>query len=134
MDLSALNVQEASSKPRRFVLRHPGTDEPTDVAFLVLGSDDPEIVAKNKELNRKRMTSKKRADDPYEEVQSRKREMVLAATVGWENFECKDEKNGLDISGEFSKDKLAKVIALPGYAFIADQIFEFFASRANFFD
>ena len=119
------------------VIKHPVTDDATDMVFMVMGKDskvfrDLELQKTQEFMNKMYEAQRKgkKADNPLsaEKERTEHTRKYCNVVVGWENIE--------DAEGNllpFSQDNVFAILNDGGYAWLLDQLIQFVEDRTNFF-
>ena len=124
MDLSKLSV---SPEPQRMVVRHPVTNENTDIEIFLVGLDSPVAAAEVQRKTQERLNrglSRGRVRVSVEELEHDQIALLVKCTKGWQNVEL----NGQPLS---HSDANAATIYRE-YRWLREQVDEFLSERANF--
>lgn len=126
MDLTKLNLTEASEIGAELELEHPITGEKLDAVIHLAGTDSAAYRGKQKEIQSKRIAKLargKKAD--FSNSDDEECELLASCTLGWSGiFNGKEEV-------KFSH-AAAKKLYLESY-WIREQVDSFIGDRANFF-
>lgn len=127
MDLSTVKID---NDPVDLVIKHPKTNENTDVVFKVIGHDSDDYKTVDRLITKevlKKYASKGMIDIskiPTEDAEDMRLRRIAACVVGWSGL-TEDEKEV-----KFSKFECTRILSQ--YPFFADQVEDFCADRANF--
>lgn len=122
MDLSTLDLRKAADKGATMTLRHPVTDEDTDIKITVLGSDSVTFRSAVSRLEREFGGKKKRPT--IAEQERRTVDLLVAVTTGWENIDW----DGKPLA--FSADN-AQMLYTERH-WIREQVDAFMSDRGNY--
>ena len=126
MDLSTLSGQKIETGAE-LTLRHPVTDEPTDIVLTVVGSDSKRYRKASHRVQNRNL-SRGKFKVTAEKLESNSLEIIAACVVGWSNVED---------SGLFKKKNPECTVEnvtlfIDKHKWAKEQVDAFIADRANF--
>lgn len=124
MDIKSkdLDVVSAAEMGAEVILRHPGTDEPLDIKFKVVGKDSKRVYNALRVVGNRRLNSNTR--ETLDKIEADGIALLVACTVGWENL----QEDGEDVP--FTPEAAQRIYK--EYKWIREQVDAFVQDRANF--
>jgi len=129
MDLSKLGTSKKAETGAELVLRHPVTDEKTDISLSLVGSDSSRY-RKASHAVQNRSLSRGKFKVTAEKLESNGIEILATCVIGWSNVEDADlfkKKNP-----ECNKENVVKFFKKHVWA--KEQADAFVVDRANFLE
>ena len=127
MDLKDLNTTATAEKGAACTLRHPVTDEKTDIILTLAGSDSRRYKTAN-HMIQNRSLSRGKFKITAEKLEANALEILAACVIGWKNVEDSDlfPKGTPECTADTALAFLGK------HAWAKEQVDTFIADRANF--
>jgi hypothetical protein len=124
MELTTANMATISDEGAELTIRDP-LRALTDWVITCRGKDS-DAYRKRMEAGRKRLSNKKGTPD-YDQISATATDSLAACVIGW---------RGITVNGAewpCTPENIREVLTNPEYAWVAEQIDEFIADRANFY-